>query len=502
MKVLNVFKRWFLLLVCAVSSVCAIEFVEKDVNGFAARLNSQMTALASQLQHYQTSYPEAGNIVVIGAAGAGKSTLITYLANKTLCAQEGDSGLYLDTADSAGDIKIGHTCEPGTVDITPFYAVDEEIIYWDCPGFGDPRKGEYEIQNAMLIQQLFNSLRSVKVAIVAKEADLTGRALQFVELLEKLTMFKKEQLESCVSLVITKQRDISNVDKRLRTIEDGLDSGSAVYALVDYILSNSERVSKFPYPKDEGAFDASNRPLIVESLATTYVEKLMCAVSLSPASRESIRSLSPKINEQIADFISDDISQAIKNAVYGQISGAISAQGQENPPTATQLKDSFASYIVQLTSLEPTNYVDGLKNFLTELGLDGTVLNDSRFNLFSMLTTFSGLLGEPLSVPDAWGSAFVGTIEELGRLSQVETKKLINKQGDPYEVGDWIWKRDEFKKEGRGLKVKNIKRQFWSKKLESLALVQNITEFTCSLKFVEPEKSEVIDCGETEPRER
>ncbi|MDP5012320.1 MAG: hypothetical protein NWQ29_01270, partial [Alphaproteobacteria bacterium] len=95
-----------------------------------------------------------------------------------------------------------------------------------------------------------------------------------------------------------------------------------VYALVDYILSNSERVSKFPYPKDEGAFDASNRPLIVESLATTYVEKLMCAVSLSPASRESIRSLSPKINEQIADFISDDISQAIKNAVYGQISGA------------------------------------------------------------------------------------------------------------------------------------------------------------------------------------
>lgn len=418
MRVFNVLKRWLLVLVCAVSSVCAMEFTGEDVSGFSERLNSQMSELSSQLKFHQENYPDAKNVVVIGKTGAGKSTLITYLAGKLLKVADGDDGFYLTSSSRAGNVKIGHDLGVGTEAITPFFDSVQGVIYWDCPGFDDPRGILPETQNTILIQQLFKSLSQLKVLVVVKEQDIKGRATEFWKLLKKMEIFagQEAQLNECVSLAVTQRRDITDMRKRfgdLQRSESEYLENSIVKVLIDLFVDNtSTRVSQFSFPSEVGDYDQHNREAILSNLGyATYVESLTCHVALSLESQEYVRRLAADYNTQIREFLIGDISQAIKAAVYGQISSAI----ERHDKMAEQLKELFGEYADRLTSLEPTNYVGGLKSLLTDLGLF-SILDDSRFNLFSMLTTFGDLLGEALSVPDQWAEALEPIKQDLLRL--------------------------------------------------------------------------------------
>ena len=130
------------------------------------------------------------NIIFIGNTGAGKSTLINYLAGNKLVAfrksyksisqhsdliedtksdpeqedpdedfkedSDEDDEYLIDAVIPKSGIKVGHSSSSETK--RPAYWVSEDkIAYWDCPGFGDTSGEVQDITNAFYINKLLEN---------------------------------------------------------------------------------------------------------------------------------------------------------------------------------------------------------------------------------------------------------------------------------------------------------------------------------------------------------
>lgn len=435
MKVFNVLKRWLLVLVCAVSSVCAMEFASgKVVEGktlpratavyacgaietavceegigkrtadFESILDRERAAFSEQI----SMYPDASHVVLFGDTGAGKTTLAKLLKGDVVVADEIDGDILLVAP------GIHHGVGSGTKQISCYYSVRDNTCYWDLPGLRDSNGWEKDMLNAILRKQLFDSLPSAKLVIVTKKADISGRATNFGALLKyTVDVFPEDDLQLCSYLAVTQGR-IVNMQAFLEGIlrnsgSDSKLSDRSVNDLLTFIATNSvQRTSNFSEPSDIGEYGLEFTQEMLENLKSVEARKLVYKAILQPETIHHVKSKAEEYNAQIVNFIGGDISQAIKEAVYGRISSAIARHDK----TAEQLKELFGGYAERLVSLESMNYVGGLKSLLAELGLF-PVLDDSRFNLFSMLTTFGDLLEESLSAPAMWVEASQPIIADL-----------------------------------------------------------------------------------------
>ncbi len=462
MRVFNVLKRWLLVLVCAVSSVCAMEFTKgelcegipiakvvcaedmsKKTGDFESILDSERTELAEKI----SMYPDASHVVFFGDTGAGKTTLANLLTGREVLAEKVKGRIILAAS------GVHHGVGSGTKQISCYYSECDNTCYWDLPGLRDSNGWEKDTLNAILRKQLFDSLPNAKIVVVAKSEDMAGRATNFGALLKYVVaVFPEENLPFCSYLAVT-QSDIIDMQEFLgRMLEDsGSDSNLSdqyVNNLLTFIATNSvQRTSNFMKPSAIGAYGLEVTQEMLEKLKSVEAQKLIYKTVLQPETIHHVRDKAGEYNAQIAEFIRGDISQAIKAAVYGQISSAI----ERHDKMAEQLKELFGGYAARLVSLEPTNYVGGLKSLLTDLGLF-SILDDSRFNLFSMLTTFGDLLGEALSVPDQWAEALELIKQDLLRLQRAEMvdglkTAINNRTADGFHTrDDMIFDRKKGKK--------------------------------------------------------
>lgn len=217
-------------------------------------LQDEIKITEQRVRNCREAYGEKNSIIVIGRTGRGKSTLITHLANVPLMAKLDDAGFTLDTRSPLPDFHIGKGVAVGTRVPTSWYDSISDSVYWDCPGFGDPRGADTEIINSFSIQQLFQAPSRIKIVIAVQDSDLHIRAENFGSVLRQVieTFPDNSQLERCLSLVITRQRDIVDIKavlERIHTTAEASEFFSAprVKSLIKFLKDNAEtRVSCMP----------------------------------------------------------------------------------------------------------------------------------------------------------------------------------------------------------------------------------------------------------------
>ncbi len=124
-------------------------------------------------------------VVVLGGTGAGKSTFINYLLGRTMVSRPlGDIDPGSDSSNrrvisvSPGEEEvatIGHGGLQRPQTLLPQVVVgpnDGEVVYCDCPGFGDSRGPEIDIANAVNIKRILEAARNVSVLVLVERATL------------------------------------------------------------------------------------------------------------------------------------------------------------------------------------------------------------------------------------------------------------------------------------------------------------------------------------------
>ena len=224
---------------------------------------------------------EATRVVVLGVTGAGKSTLLHGLAGKRLLVNE-DSGGTASIEVARGEMLPGFDVRGGAASVTTipggWYDEANNLVFWDCPGFGDSRGANQDIVNAFAIDVILQAPAKVKILLVAQQSEITdSRMIHLMKRFEKLgkTFENSRDLEDSVSLVVTKKtarfKPIPAIEKAIRDLEG---EGQRPHALAYFFARNPDRIFSLPIPPDSAEVGAHYNPfftdkdLIVRNLQT------------------------------------------------------------------------------------------------------------------------------------------------------------------------------------------------------------------------------------------
>ena len=126
------------------------------------RLQDQVKQIKNELKKFSKICREdrkvTKNLILIGVTGAGKSTVVNYLAGKQLEAIEDkyeDDEYYIEVSDAIKGIEIGKG-KSSCTKMPARWISNKKVAYWDCPGFSDTEGPVQDITNAYYISKLFN----------------------------------------------------------------------------------------------------------------------------------------------------------------------------------------------------------------------------------------------------------------------------------------------------------------------------------------------------------
>ena len=290
MRVFNILRRWLFVLVCFGGSVVAMDFAKEDSYGgvpvakavYADSANKKTEDFESILDNKRTElaeliskYPDASHVVFFGDTGAGKTTLANLLKGEVVVAEEIDGDILLVAP------GIHHGVGSGTKQICCYYSESDNTCYWDLPGLRDSNGWEKDTFNAILRKQLFDSLPAAKLVVVAKKADITGRATNFGALLKyTVDVFPEDDLQLCSYLAVT-QGKITNMQAFLNGIlgkseSDIKLSDRSVNDLLTFIANNTAlRTSNFSEPSDIGEYGVDVTQEMLDNLKSVEPRKLV-----------------------------------------------------------------------------------------------------------------------------------------------------------------------------------------------------------------------------------
>lgn len=201
-------------------------------------------------------------VLVLGAVGGGKSTLISSLINdKPEIVYNPDQKVYQLKNSSNLDLEIHN--EPSTSPHIPNkYKIGDTVI-WDCPGFeiNSPRNITQILINLFSLKRLFKANNDLQFIIVTPESSITEGSGGFYPIITDFTnIFPESELEKIkksVALVITKgERELENINKSIRNIINKSDTTPTTKEFLKNLSSlESSFIKIFPkIPQEAGPF--------------------------------------------------------------------------------------------------------------------------------------------------------------------------------------------------------------------------------------------------------
>nr|CAG8514099.1 12282_t:CDS:2 [Entrophospora candida] len=250
-------------------------------------------------------------VIIIGDTGEGKSSLLNYLAEVPLFGKKGKGfGRFVIYTESPLE---GSEITDGCISKTSLPSGWKE--YWDCPGFGDTRGEVQDIVNAYSIYKLIKSAKKVKVLVTVSEATITGsRSRSFLNLIHNIgETFKntdEDKLVQGLCLVVTKNKTLDLEEMRNGLLEilkeqDGQGNFSPTQKKILGFLSSPEsQIVFFNAPTGEGLISDEDRSQILEGITKIpYLEKPEPSISIAPESKNLIKGLADKLNDDIENFM-------------------------------------------------------------------------------------------------------------------------------------------------------------------------------------------------------
>ncbi len=199
------------------------------------------------------------NIVVfLGNTGSGKSTLINYLSEKELRADDFNN-IVLANLDDPSVMAIGEGGDSET--FLPRFIPVGDLLFYDMPGFKDTRGTANNLVNACFIKSIIENANSSKLVFVVGMDEITaGRGEGFKKLSNQAKqLVPNKPIESFSGLVITKSQ-VSKI-----ALPNYLNSKLELTNPELSIISNwidHQRIDQISIPRD-GQINYDNRESIL-----------------------------------------------------------------------------------------------------------------------------------------------------------------------------------------------------------------------------------------------
>ena len=203
-------------------------------------------------------------IFVIGATGAGKSTLVNYLNSPDNIVASNVEGKLQVTDNSIAEIGDGS----GSTTLYPNTLTSPFGTFLDCPGEGDTRGIIAETFKSIIKSRISNSTKKVKILLVASYASLGsegGYGTIFKNSLDKNAQFLRDiqYFKTSMAFVITSAGRRENaLENSVELINVMLNKHAHLGAYKDIVshVVSSGNIAIFSRPSDDLKIGEKYRP--------------------------------------------------------------------------------------------------------------------------------------------------------------------------------------------------------------------------------------------------
>ncbi|XP_031630370.1 uncharacterized protein LOC116345275 [Contarinia nasturtii] len=393
---------------------------------------NQFTKFFKEFEYKLESNPWIGEktnvTILIGITGHGKSTVARILINDTqLNSSEYVSGgqeyAIKDASNKISDVS--ETTESHTTIPEFLYDPENNLSFYDCPGFDDTRQVEYDLAISYAINRIMRAVNFVKFAFVIEQESVkpTGDRKKFPNFLEYVVSLlpNLDRFENSFMLIANKVQsttdDDKEIEKVLKFLRDALprlpkykNYDSRMTSIVNALLKHNNiaivrRPSQAgPTMHDENISNERNfiANVIKEKLEFIPAKDLKIGMSLSAEAKVAINEALETIKSQLFanvkeigsnletyyfDFENRTIDILTQKKYYHDELYSLGQNRHTHP-------EKFLSHILQLLpqknlsdSAIVRNFKENVGDFMYLLNLANKTTEEVPVHLSSMLDT-------------------------------------------------------------------------------------------------------------------
>ena len=349
--------------------------------------------------------------MVLGTTGAGKSTLIHQLVDRKVVAEypqnETSLKLFVRKEDQIGEaFAIGHGVTSCTTNPNAYHDKQNNIIWWDCPGFLDTKGIIQDLCNQIAVSELFTGKKPSKILLVASEAKFRDdRGSPVWKAVDSIvTMFKDpnanddktilEYLKNSLVFVVTHAPNDFNIKRELLNLSQEPPNNATDIArglMKNFMLNVGQKCFTSFSPSKKGVFELGERNNILNELVKPGSNLIARQAFVDQKSKECAQSVTNQIRKEIGFNIDTYIN-------------SITSKTTNETPMSTL--SSFIEFFDKIPEIVKTSVNDS--EFLEKLLIDGKSLSGldvliKNIKNISEVHTFLMKFGvTPLNIGDVW----------------------------------------------------------------------------------------------------